>query len=97
MNRAKAIARNFIKQKDLAMWHHWAFDEKLTDVMFDDPGHQCDYLHAMRMDISQNTDWVIKELEDQEEYELCAAVVKHTKLLRVEALEMEMEVEKLIK
>ena len=65
MNRAKAIARNFIKQKDLAMWHHWAFDEKLTDVMFDDPGHQCDYLHAMRMDISQNTDWVIKELEDQ--------------------------------
>ena len=96
-NHAIAVAQNFIKQTDLNMWHYWAFKEKLTDVMFEDPVDQCDYLHAMRMDISENTDWIIKELEEAEEYELCAAVVKHTRLLRVEALDMEMEVEKQIK
>lgn len=96
MNRAKAVAHNFLKQKDFNMWHHWAYDEKLTEVMFDDPGHQCDYLHAMRMEISAGSDWMLEELEQQEEYELCHKIKEHTKELRVEALRMEMETEKLL-
>lgn len=96
MNRAKAVAHNFLKQKTFHEWHYWAYDEWLTRVMFEDPRHQCDYLHSMRMEISEGTDWIIKELEQQEEYELCDRVMKHTKELRVECLKMEMETEKLL-
>jgi len=57
-------------------------------------GEFLNYLHWLRMDLSQGFEEIIKDLEKEEEYELCGKLKQKVSQLRAEALGIEMKLEK---
>ena len=90
------ITKNFLNKADFHQWHLWAMNHTLIEACEDtDILEQCDWLAGCRIELSRGVDQIIEYHLDNESYEMIPKLQAHVKLLRAEALEIEMAVESL--
>ena len=89
------LVQQYLNHKEFKDWFNannllslaeWAEGEELSNVL--------EGLWAMRMEIWNQSRDLIEWLESIEDYERCALIVVKEKQLRVEALELEMKLER---
>lgn len=98
-NYQDIITRDFLRMESFLEWHQYAFDYSLVEFVVDEdneikPAEACDWIHTCRMELSQGIDQIIQYHLDMENYEIIPKIKEHVAKLRVEALRIEMNVEK---
>lgn len=90
------ITTNFLKKADFHQWHNWAMNITLIEACEDTTLlEQCDWLEGCRIELTTGVDKIIEYHLENESYEMIPKLQAHVKLLRAEALEIEMAVESL--
>ena len=72
------------------------FKSEVNNMIEEHGTEVLEWIHALRMDFSNGVDFLIKDLEKFEEYELCGQLKAKQKELRMEALNLEMKLEKFL-
>jgi len=95
------ISQEFIKLDCFLDWHRYMYTHSLVDFIKEgdveiDLDNACDWIHTCRMQLSSNVEELIEYHLDNENYEIIPQLKKQESKLRVEALQMEMSLERFI-
>mgnify|MGYP001113784437 CR=1 FL=1 len=95
------ISQEFIKLDCFLDWHRHMHGHSLVEFIKEDGDeinnfNICDWLHTCRMELSDGANELIQYHLDNENYEIIPQIKAQESKLRVEALQMEMNLEKFI-
>ena len=88
--------KEFLKIKDFHQWHMEVNNIPLKELVnnLHDLDQVCDWIHGCRMQISADVELMIKYHLYNENYEMIQPLKDKVSQLRVEALEIEMKLER---